>query len=160
MKKINLKGWVLFFGMFGMMGQVFAQDASTPKANSPEAQEVLKVVRRFQEAGVKGDTATLMQIFDTDITHFHPGSAYRLVGAKRLANEFEVAAKSVQDVRFEMVDPDVQFASKDVAVVTYYIIESYADKNGARTNVKEKAAEVYVKKEGLWKMIHGTYSAE
>jgi uncharacterized protein (TIGR02246 family) len=136
------------------------QSAATPKANSPEAQEVLKVIRRFQEAGVKGDTATLMQIFDGDVTHFHPGSPYRFVGAQRLANEFDIAAKSVQDMHFEMVDPDIVFAAKDVAVATYYIVESWADKNGIRTNVKEKTTEIYVKKEGAWKMIHGHYSVE
>ncbi len=139
---------------------VMAQGSATPKADSPEAQEVLQVVHRFQEAGVKGDTAALMQIFDDGVTHFHPGSPYRFIGNKRLAGEFEAASKTSFDMRFEMVDPDVQFAAKDVAVVSYYIVESWADKNGVRTNVKEKASEVYVKKEGAWKMIHGHYSQE
>jgi uncharacterized protein (TIGR02246 family) len=153
-----MKFWML--GALAISMTVWGQGAATPKANSPEAQEVLKVVQRFQEAGVKGDTATLLQIFDPDVTHFHPGSPYRFVGAERLAKEFEVAAKSVQDMRFEMVDPDVQWAGPDVAVVTYYIVESWADSHGARTNVKEKASEVYVKKNGAWRMIQGHYSTE
>jgi len=153
-----MKFWML--GALAISMTVWGQGAATPKANSPEAQEVLKVVQRFQEAGVKGDTATLLQIFDPDVTHFHPGSPYRFVGAERLAKEFEVAAKSVQDMRFEMVDPDVQWAGPDVAVVSYYIVESWADSHGARTNVKEKASEVYVKKNGAWRMIQGHYSTE
>jgi hypothetical protein len=79
---------------------------------------------------------------------------------ERLAKEFEVASKSVQDMRFEMVDPEVQFPAPDVAVATYYIVESWADTHGVRTNVKEKASEVYVKKNGAWRMIHGHYSTE
>jgi uncharacterized protein (TIGR02246 family) len=160
MKMIRLMSSALLLGVLTAAMPVFGQGAATPKANSPEAQEVLKVVRRFQDAGVKGDTAALMQIFDPDVTHFHPGSPYRFVGAERLANEFAIASKSVQDMHFEMVDPDVQFPTQDVAVVTYYIVESWADKNGARTNVKEKASEVYVKKNGAWMMIHGHYSTE
>jgi uncharacterized protein (TIGR02246 family) len=150
----------LLLGVLAASMTVLGQSAATPKANSPEAQEVLKVVQRFQEAGVKGDTATLLQIFDPDVTHFHPGSPYRFIGAERLAKEFDVAAKSVQDMRFEMVDPEVQFPTPDVAVATYYIVESWADTHGVRTNVKEKASEVYVKKNGAWKMIHGHYSTE
>jgi uncharacterized protein (TIGR02246 family) len=160
MKAIHAGCKLLMVGLLAAGISAFGQSAATPKANSPEAQEVLKVVQRFQEAGVKGDTATLMQIFDADVTHFHPGSPYRFIGAERLAKEFEVAAKSVQDMRFEMVDPDVQFAAPDVAVVSYYIVESWADAKGLRTNVKEKASEVYVKRNGAWKMIQGHYSAE
>jgi len=160
MKAIRLIGSTLILGVLFVALPVFAQGAATPKAMSPEAQEVLQVVRRFQEAGVKGDTAALMQIFDGNVTHFHPGSPWRFVGAQRLADEFAVAAKTALDVRFEMVDPDIQFADKDVAVATYYIVESFADKNGIRTNVKEKASEVYVKKDGTWRMIHGHYSVE
>jgi uncharacterized protein (TIGR02246 family) len=160
MRAIQAISKILMVGVLTAGITALGQSAATPKANSPEAQEVLKVIQRFQEAGVKGDTATLMQIFDPDVTHFHPGSPYRFIGAERLAKEFEVASKSVQDMRFEMVDPDVQFPTPDVAVATYYIVESWADAKGVRTNVKEKASEVYVKKNGAWKMIHGHYSAE
>jgi uncharacterized protein (TIGR02246 family) len=160
MMKVIRSAGVLAFAVVCSLMPAVAQSAATPKANSPEAQEVLKVVRRFQEAGVRGDTTTLMQIFDGDVSHFHPGSPYRFIGAKRLADEFAAASKTALDMRFEMVDPDVVFAEKEVAVVTYYIVESWADKSGVRTNVKEKASEVYVRKEGAWKMIHGHYSVE
>jgi hypothetical protein len=63
-------------------------------------------------------------------------------------------------MRFEMVDPDVQFPAPDVAVATYYIVESWADTHGVRTSVKEKASEVYAKKNGTWRMINGHYSTE
>jgi uncharacterized protein (TIGR02246 family) len=129
-------------------------------AQTPAPPDVLEVVRQFQNAGVRGDKAALTQIFDPNVTHFHPGSPYRFVGRDRLVQEFEVASKNQQDMHFEMVDPQVQMAAKDVAIVTYYIVESWADKNGVRSSAKEKATEVYVQKDGRWTMIHGHYSTE
>ena len=129
-------------------------------AQTPAAQDVLAVVRQFQGAGIRGDKVALNQIFDANVTHFHPGSPYRFVGRDRLVQEFEFNSKNQQDMHFEMVDPQVQMADKDVAVVTYYIVENWADKNGVRSSAKEKASEVYVNKDGHWIMIHGHYSTE
>jgi uncharacterized protein (TIGR02246 family) len=130
-------------------------------AAADSSEEVLNVVRQFQSAGVRGDRAVLTQIFDANVTHFHPGSPYRFVGRDRLIQEFEAASKTQVDMRFEMVDPQVQFAGPDTAIATYYIVESWADKTtGARTTAKEKASEVYVKKDGRWQMIHSHYSVE
>lgn len=129
-------------------------------AQNPPAQDVLEVVRQFQSAGIRGDKAALNQIFDPNVTHFHPGSPYRFVGRDRLVQEFEFNSKNQQDMHFEMVDPQVQMAAKDVAVVTYYIVESWADKNSMRSSAKEKATEVYVNRDGHWTMIHGHYSTE
>jgi ketosteroid isomerase-like protein len=120
---------------------------------------VLEVVRQFQSAAIRGDQATLNQTFDLNITHFHPGSPYRFVGRDRLVQEFEIASKNQQDMHFEMVDPQVQMAGRDAAVVTYYIVEDWTEKGGPRS-AKEKATEVYVKKDGRWIMIHGHYSTE
>ena len=124
------------------------------------AQEVLEVSRRFQNAGIRGDRAVLTQIFSPSVTHFHPGAPYRFVGRDRLVQEFEAASKTQQDMRFEAVDPQVQMVGSSAAIVTYYIVESWADKNGVRTSVKEKATEVYSKVDGSWTMLHSHYSTE
>jgi len=129
-------------------------------ADNDAQKDVLAVVKQFQQAGVRGDAATLNQIFDTNTTHFHPGSPYRFVGKERLVQEFVSSAPGHQDMRFEMLDPQVQMAAPDVAVVTYYIDESWTEKNGTRTSAKEKATEVYVNRSGRWLMIHGHYSVE
>ncbi|HEV2387630.1 MAG TPA: DUF4440 domain-containing protein [Candidatus Acidoferrales bacterium] len=129
-------------------------------ADTSAAQQVLEVVRRFQSAGIRGDGIELNRIFDPQITHFHPGSPYRLVGRDRLVREFETAAKSQRDMRFEMIDPQVQMADGNVAVVTYYIVESWAAENNVRNSANEKATEVYVKRNGSWVMIHGHYSSQ
>ncbi len=123
-------------------------------------QEVLEVVRQFQDAGIHGDKAALNKIFDPNITHFHPGSPYRFVGRDRLVQEFDVASNNQQDMHFEMIDPQIQEAGNDAAVATYYIVESWTDKNGERSSAKEKATEVYVKSNGRWVMIHSHYSTE
>jgi ketosteroid isomerase-like protein len=102
----------------------------------------------------------LNQIFDANTTHFHPGSPYRFVGKERLIKEFVASAPGHLDMRFEMLDPQVQMAARDVAVVTYYIDESWTEKSGARTSVKEKASEVYVNRNGRWLMLHSHYSTE
>lgn len=129
-------------------------------ADNDVSKDVLAVVRQFQEAGVRGDAGTLGQIFDAGVTHFHPGSPYRFIGKDRLVKEFVSSAPLHQDMRFEMLDPQVQMAARDVAVVTYYIDESWTEKNGTRTAAKEKASEVYVNRNGRWLMIQGHYSTE
>jgi calcium/calmodulin-dependent protein kinase (CaM kinase) II len=129
-------------------------------ASADATQEVLDVVRQFQSAGIRGDRAALNQIFDANVTHFHPGAPYRFTGRDRLIQEFESASKIQFDMHFEMVDPQVQMAGPDTAIATYYIVESWADKAGVRTTAKEKASEVYVKKDGRWQMIHSHYSLE
>ena len=135
--------------------------SETPASASPDSTEdVLNVVRQFQSAGIRGDRAALAQIFDVNVTHFHPGAPYRFTGRDRLIQEFEAASKTQFDMRFEMVDPQVQMAGADTAIATYYIVESWADKSGTRSSAKEKASEVYVKKDGRWQMIHSHYSVE
>ncbi|HEX5422202.1 MAG TPA: nuclear transport factor 2 family protein [Candidatus Acidoferrales bacterium] len=129
-------------------------------ADNDVRRDVLAVVRQFQNAGVRGDAAVLEQIFDANVTHFHPGSPYRFVGKDRLVREFVSAAASHQDTHFEMIDPQVQMADQNVAVVTYYIDESWMQKNGTRISAEEKATEVYVNHSGRWLMIHGHYSIE
>ena len=152
MKKVSV--WLLLGSFIALLVSPSSSIADN------EAQNVLAVVKQFQNGGVRGDAATLNQIFDTNITHFHPGSPYRFIGKERLVKEFVSSAPSHQDMRFEMIDPQVQMAARDVAVVTYYIDESWTEKNGTRTAVKEKATEVYVNRNGRWLMIHGHYSTE
>ncbi len=148
---------VVFLGLVSFLPRWASSRLSAQTLPPPD---VLAVVRQFQSAGIRGDKAVLNQIFDPNVTHFHPGSPYRFVGRDRLVQEFEFNSKNQQDMHFEMVDPQVQMASKDVAVVTYYIVESWADKNGVRSSAKEKASEVYVNQDGHWTMIHGHYSTE
>ena len=153
MKKVSLG---LLFGL--LIALLLSPSSSI--ADNDAQKDVLAVVKQFQTAGVRGDAATLGQIFDSGVTHFHPGSPYRFIGKERLVKEFASSAPGHQDMRFEMLDPQVQMAARDVAVVTYYIDEGWTEKNGARTAVKEKASEVYVNRNGRWLMIHGHYSAE
>jgi len=153
MKKAGL------WGLSGLLIALLLSPSSSIAGNEAQG-DVLAVVKQFQNAGVRGDAATLNQIFDTNTTHFHPGSPYRFVGKERLVKEFVSAVPSHQDMRFEMIDPQVQMAAHDVAVVTYYIDESWTERNGSRSSAREKATEVYVNRNGRWVMIHSHYSAE
>jgi uncharacterized protein (TIGR02246 family) len=148
-----------FLTLLGLL-IIFLLSPGSSIADNDAQKDVLAVVKQFQDAGVRGDATTLNQIFDTNMTHFHPGSPYRFVGKERLVQEFVSSAPGHQDMRFEMLDPQVQMAASDVAVVTYYIDESWTEKSGARISAKEKATEVYVNRNGRWLMIHGHYSAE
>jgi uncharacterized protein (TIGR02246 family) len=119
--------------------------------------EVLQTARRYQTAGIRGDAQALSDIFDTNITHIHPGEAYRFVGRERLVQEFVTAAARMEKPSFEMLEPRVQFASPDAAVLTYYISERWLENGNAR-RVSEKATEVYVRRNAKWIMIHSHYS--
>lgn len=156
MRRILPKAIISF--LVGICFLVSAETRYSSAQTDPSA-GVLEVVRQFQSAAIRGDQATLNQTFDLNITHFHPGSPYRFVGRDRLVQEFEIASKNQQDMHFEMVDPQVQMAGRDAAVVTYYIVEGWTEKSGPRS-AKEKATEVYVKKDRRWIMIHGHYSTE
>jgi len=119
--------------------------------------EVLQTARRYQTAGIRGDAQTLADIFDANISHIHPGEPYRFVGRERLIQEFVTAAARMEKPSFEMVEPRVQFASPDSAVLTYYISERWLE-NGNSHHVSEKATEVYVRRNAKWIMIHSHYS--
>ncbi len=119
--------------------------------------EILETASRFQSAALRNDTQLLNQLFDEKITHFHPGEPYRFEGRQRLVQEFSTATMSHENSSFEMLDPKVQFAAPDVAILTYYISEHWTDKGGVRT-VNEKATEVYRRREKGWIMLHSHYS--
>jgi hypothetical protein len=125
--------------------------------NVDKTKEVLETASRFQSAALRNDTQFLNQVFDEKITHFHPGEPYRFEGRERLVNELSTAAASHESPSFEMLDPKVQFAAPDVAILTYYISEHWTDKGGLRT-ANEKATEVYVRREKGWTMLHSHYS--
>lgn len=120
-------------------------------------EEVLRVVRQFQAAALKPDTAFLSALFAEDITHFHPGSPYRYVGRERLTKEFAQFPQRATNITFEMIDPRVQVVGENVAIVTYYISETWME-NGTAKAVTEKATEVYVRRGSDWSMIHSHYS--
>jgi uncharacterized protein (TIGR02246 family) len=142
---------VAVLGVLGLSGLRVADADSDPTS------EVLETAARFQKAAISNDTQFLAQVFDENVTHFHPGEAYRFTGRDRLVREFSSAAKNQENQVFEMVEPKAQFPSRDVAVLTYYISEHWTEKGTAR-NVSEKATEVYAKQDGKWKMIHSHYS--
>ncbi len=126
-------------------------------AEADATQEILQTASRFQQAALRNDAQILNQVFDENITHFHPGEAYRFTGRERLVREFAAAAARQENPSFEMVEPKVQFASPDVAILTYYISEHWTEKGNVR-KVSEKASEVYVHRSGRWVILHSHYS--
>jgi ketosteroid isomerase-like protein len=143
--------------LVGLLGVACMLGPRVAGADSDATKEVVETASRFQKAAISNDTQFLAQVFDENITHFHPGEAYRFTGRDRLVREFSSAASRQENLSFEMVEPKVQFASNDVAVLTYYISEHWTEK-GTYRSVSEKATEVYVRKNAKWVMIHGHYS--
>jgi ketosteroid isomerase-like protein len=142
-----------------LLAAMLATTVWLPAAESDVIQQVIEASKRFQRAGTSKDHAgELKDLFDENVTHFHPGGPYRLVGRDRLVREFSEALSRSEDFIFEMVEPKVQVISDNAAVLTYYISESFTER-GTRKNVSEKATEVWVRGTGqAWKMIHGHYS--
>ena len=141
----------------GVLVIVFIGFRGSGRSQSDPADQVLQTARRYQAAGVRGESQVLSEIFDANITHIHPGEPYRFVGRERLVQEFVAAAAHMEKPSFEMLEPRVQFASAEAAVLTYYISEHWMD-NGSPHHVSEKATEVYARRNGKWIMIHSHYS--
>ncbi len=130
----------------------------TADTNADRTEEVLDTARRFQSAALHNDVKFLNQLFDDNVTHFHPGEAYRFQGRERLVHEFSSSASRQENASFEMIEPKVQFPTSDVAVLTYYISENWMERGNFRS-ASEKATEVYVRKDNRWIMVHSHYSA-
>jgi uncharacterized protein (TIGR02246 family) len=139
-----------------LLFSVVAKDSAS-ESDADATKEVIEVARQFQAAAIRNDPKVLTDIFADGITHFHAGSPYRFTGKSRLVNEFSVFAATAKDSQFEMIEPQVQMASSDIAILTYYINESWTEQ-GTMKHVSEKASEVYVKRDGRWRMIHSHYS--
>lgn len=122
--------------------------------------EVMDVVKKYHAAAVQKDIDHLSQLFDENITHFHPGEPYRLQGRESVRRDFEVFLRRANDLNFEMIDPKVQLIGSNVAIVTYYISENWVE-NGNFRSVSEKATEVYFKRDGRnWSLVHSHYSTD
>ncbi len=128
-------------------------------AEQEPAKQVLEAAARFQRAATNRTyAAELKDVFDENVTHFHPGGPYRLTGKDRLVAEFQDALNRSENFHFEMVEPRVQLVGDQAAVLTYYINENWVEK-GSYRSVTEKATEVWVKKDGRnWVMVHSHYS--
>ena len=130
-----------------------------PAAESEVIQQVIEASKKFQRAGTTKERAgELKDMFDENVTHFHPGGPYRLAGRDRLVREFNEALSRSEDFIFEMLEPKVQVINDNAAVLTYYISESFTER-GTRKSVTEKATEVWVRGGGQnWRMLHSHYS--
>lgn len=123
-------------------------------------EEVLRVVRAYHRAGMEGDVQHVHDLVAEDITHFHIGTAYRFTGRDAVVDDFRQFARVTQQLNVEMLDPMVQLASDDVAIVTYYMSENWMQ-DGKANSTTEKATEVYVRgRESQWSQVHTHYSKD
>lgn len=154
-----MKRTILILTVLGGFLAFSGRTRTVRSAEQETANQVLEAAARFQRAATnKGYAGELKDVFDENVTHFHPGGPYRLTGKERLVAEFQDALSRSESFHFEMVEPRVQLLGDQAAVLTYYINENWMEK-GTYRSVTEKATEVWVKRgDRNWVMIHSHYS--
>ena len=138
--------------LFGALGVIAA-----PAPSDGEVEEVLRVVRAFNDAFEANDADRYFDFIDEDIVVLTPANPYRVEGLEHDRAEFEWGLETgrTRIGYFQELQPLVRVHGK-VAVVTYYSRGSYGP-DEAVAYLKE--TDVLVRREDGWKITHIHVSA-
>lgn len=117
-----------------------------------EAEEVLAVVRAFNDAFAANDPDRYFSFVDPEIVVLTPSNPYRVEGLQDDREEFEWGLRTGRSRvgYFQELQPLVRVHG-DVAVVTYYSRGSYGP---GETVAYLKETDVLVRRADGWKIVH------
>ncbi len=126
-------------------------------AQSSAEDEVIAITYAQWKAHMEKNTAASNKILADDYTEFNGGFATRVDGEALNSRFGEALDKgSGQLIVAEMLNPKVQVYG-DVAILTYNYAGVIQNKDGEITNIKAKSTRVYVKMNGIWKLVHANF---
>jgi len=140
------------FGLaLGLAALVFS--AKDPM-NSSVQLSPLEVVRAWNAAFARNDSAAYFAFIDPEITVLTPSNPYRVLGIEADREEFEFSLQrgATWIGYFQMLEPRVQELG-DTAVVSYYSRGSYGKGENAKT-LYLKETDVLVRRRDGWKIVH------
>lgn len=134
------------------LGAGISLSTSGPATSAATQQEVLEVIRAFNEAFAANDPERYFEFIDDAITVFTPSNPYRVEGIRADREEFEWALEQGRGrvSYFQELQPEVRLLG-DVAVVTYHSRGAYG-LDGRVAYLKE--TDVLVRRAGAWKLVH------
>lgn len=152
--KHGLGGMLAALCAFAGMGFVTggSVDASSEPAGRSTEDEVMEVVRSFNEAFADNDPDRYFKHIHPDVVVLTPANPYRVEGVVDDREEFEWGLRTERTKvgYFQEIQPLVRIHG-DVAVVTYYSRGSYGPEQ-AVAYLKE--TDVLVRGEEGWKIVH------
>lgn len=119
-------------------------------------EEIIALERSALDKWAQGDTTGYVDIGADDVTWFDftEGEQLRLEGLEAFRNFLAPLAKEIPPHTYDMLDPKLQIYG-DSAVLTFHWKGSLSD--GSQLP-KWKATEVYHRKDGKWRQVHGHWS--
>lgn len=116
------------------------------------AEEVLEVIRAFNDAFAANDPDAYFRYIDDDIVVLTPSNPYRVEGIEDDRAEFEWGVRSGRSRvgYFQELQPSVRIFG-DVAIATYYSRGSYGPE---QTMAFLKETDVLVRRAEGWKITH------
>lgn len=146
-----------FIGLVWLAGGVIlslgtALVASARTGGTAPEDEVLDVVRAFNDAFAANDPDRYFAFVDREIVVLTPSNPYRVEGITDDREEFEWGLRTRRNRvgYFQELQPSVRVFG-DVAVVTYYSRGSYGPEESV---AYLKETDVLVRRAGEWKVVH------
>lgn len=141
------------------IGSVAVQQIPSSNPSTSAGEEILKVVKDFNEAFAGNDVPQYFSYIDPGITVITPANPYRVEGVADDREEFEFSLRSgVSRVgHFQEMQPKVQLFGS-TAVVTYFSRGSYGPE-GKEKVAYYKETDVLTKRANGWKIVHIHLSA-
>ena len=110
---------------------------------------ILAHVDSIFRAYFRGDRETIRRTHAADWRGFHLRSRSIVRGVDEYMRNADAVLASIQGLRYEMLDTDVQ-VHDDVAVVFYLAREWIRDKDGVEKTILLRACDVYRRDHGEW----------
>lgn len=130
------------------------------QTTSPQADEVIAVVKAEWAAGRLKNTAEAMRSVADDCTQFVGDAATRIDGKALLTRTTDAGNKdSATTLTDEMLNPKVQVYG-DVAILSYNYYGQVQDKDGKVTANRAKSTRVYAKQAGKWMLVHANFAPD
>jgi len=121
---------------------------------TPTRDEVLQVVRDWNDAFAQNDVERYFTYVDEDVSVLTPAIPYRVEGLAQDREDFEFSLRSGKTwvQLFQMMQPSVLLAA-EAAVVTYFW-RGCLGKGEAATTASFKETDVLFRRSGAWKIVH------
>ncbi len=149
---IRFASFAAFTLMLSMSPSMSPMTHTNPSRSTE--QEVLDVVRSWNDAFARNDVERYFSFVDPEITVLTPANPYRVEGLEQDREEFEfgLASEKSRVNLFQMMQPKVQVFG-DAAVVTYFWRGSLGTGESAPMG-HFKETDVFARRENGWKLAH------
>lgn len=150
----SLKNCSFIMAVFLLLS--FSTSLIAQSSMSSTADEIIALTYKIWKAENEHDMATRNKYISDDYTEFNQSYATRIDGKSKNFTLTDAGNSGGTSLADEMLNPKVQVYG-DAAVLTYNFAGVVKDSDGKINYVKAKSTRVYVKMDGVWKLVHANF---